>query len=209
MLTSEEFVNYLMELFPQAYCELEYSSDFELLVAVILSAQCTDRRVNAVTRELFKRYNTPQDFVQIPIEQLEQLIKPCGFYHNKAKHIKQASESIVNSFDGQVPKDYNQLLTLAGVGRKTANVVRAVAFGANVVAVDTHVLRVSNRLDFANTQNPNVCEKELTDKFRNDLANLHYRMVLFGRYYCKARNPQCKDCKIKQNCKHYLQIKRK
>lgn len=203
MLKNQDFVNYLTELFPEGYCELKFNSTFELLVAVILSAQCTDKRVNAVTEKLFKTYNTPQQFAQMPIEQLEELIKPCGFYHNKAKHIVQASESILNNFNGQVPSEHSQLLTLAGVGRKTANVVSSVAFGANVVAVDTHVLRVSNRLGFANTQNPNVCEKALTKKFKHDLANLHYRMVLFGRYYCKARNPLCEECKLKQNCKYY------
>lgn len=207
MIQNEEFISYLKELFPTAYCELKFNSTFELLIAVILSAQCTDRRVNMVTKELFKKYNTPEQFVSLPQEKLEQEIKSCGFYHNKAKHIKDASESIVNNFNGQVPTNYDDLLSLAGVGRKTANVVSAVAYKANVIAVDTHVLRVSNRLGFTKSKNPNICERDLVKRFKNNLDDLHYRMVLFGRYYCKAQKPLCDNCKLKTECGFYNKSK--
>lgn len=203
MLKNDEFINYLKELFPVAFCELKFNSTFELLVAVILSAQCTDKRVNLVTDKLFKIYNKPEQFACIKQEKLEEMIKSCGFYHNKAKNIINASKSIVQNFNGKVPEDYDSLLSLAGVGRKTANVVSAVAFNANVIAVDTHVLRVSNRLGFTKSQNPNICEKDLVKRFKTDLAELHYRMVLFGRYYCKAQNPKCEDCKLKKECLYY------
>ena len=203
MIRNEEFISYLKELFPVGYCELKFNSTFELLVAVMLSAQCTDKRVNMVTGQLFKEFNKPEQFASMPLGLLESKIKSCGFYHNKAKHIKQASESIIKNFNGQVPENYNDLLSLAGVGRKTANVVSSIAFNANVIAVDTHVLRVSNRLGFTKSKSPNICEKDLTERFKNDLANLHYRMVLFGRYYCKAQKPLCDNCKLKNDCKYY------
>ena len=202
MISKEKFLNYLQQLFPDAVCELKFNSVFELLVSVILSAQCTDKRVNMVTEKLYKKCNTPQGFCDMPLEVLEQKIKSCGFYHNKAKHIKEASESIVKNFGGEVPKTFDDLVTLAGVGRKTANVVCSVAYGENRCAVDTHVLRVSNRLGFAKTQNPDVCEKELVKLFKTGLDKLHYRMVLFGRYYCKAMKPECDTCKLKDICKY-------
>lgn len=203
MLKNDEFIDYLKELFPVAYCELKFNCNFELLVAVILSAQCTDKRVNMVTDKLFKTLNTPEQFACIKQEELEEMIKSCGFYHNKAKNIINASKSIVQNFNGKVPEDYDSLLSLAGVGRKTANVVSAVAFNANVIAVDTHVLRVSNRLGFTKSQNPNICEKDLAKRFKTELAELHYRMVLFGRYFCRAQNPKCENCKLKKECLYY------
>ena len=190
-------------LFPVASCELNFNNNFELLVAVILSAQCTDKRVNQVTENLFKELKTPQDFVNIPQEKLEQKIFSCGFYHNKAKNIKACAKSLVENFGGVVPENYDDLLSLAGVGRKTANVVSATAFNKNCIAVDTHVLRVSNRLGFTKSLNPNICEKDLTKRFKNSLGSLHHRMVLFGRYYCKAQKPECKTCKLKNECKYY------
>lgn len=203
MQKEKMFVDYLIELFPTAYCELKFNSTFELLVAVILSAQCTDKRVNMVTNKLFKEFNTPEQFAQMPIEVLESKIRSCGFYHNKAKNIIQASKKIVSEHNGKVPNIYNSLLSLPGVGRKTANVVSSIAFGNNVVAVDTHVLRVSNRLNFTQSKNPDVCEKDLTCLFKNNLAELHYRMVLFGRYKCKAIKPLCDDCKMKNYCNYF------
>ena len=203
MLTNGEFIEYLQELFPQAKCELNFSSTYELLVAVILSAQCTDKRVNIVTEELFKKYNSPQKMLSLSQEELEIKIHSCGFYHNKAKNILSASKDILEKHNGQVPQDYDKLLSLAGVGRKTANVVSSNAFGANVIAVDTHVLRVSNRLGFTKSQNPDICERDLTKRFKNDLGVLHHRMVLFGRYYCKAIKPECETCKLKDRCKYY------
>lgn len=205
MLTNGKFIDYLQELFPNAKCELNFSSTYELLVAVILSAQCTDKRVNIVTEELFKEYNTPQKMLLLSQEELETKIHSCGFYHNKAKNILSASKDIIEKHNGKVPQDYDKLLSLAGVGRKTANVVSSNAFGANVIAVDTHVLRVSNRLGLTKSQNPNICERDLTKRFKNDLGVLHHRMVLFGRYYCKAIKPECETCKLKGECKYFQQ----
>lgn len=204
MLQNEEFVDYLNQLFPVAKCELKFNTTFELLIAVILSAQCTDKRVNLVTEKLFQEYNTPQDFANMSQELLEQKIHSCGFYHNKAKNIISASKQIVTKYGGQVPDNYDELLSLAGVGRKTANVVSSNAFGNNVIAVDTHVLRVSNRLGFTKSKNPNICEKDLTKKFEKDLDILHHKMVLFGRYYCKALKPECNTCKLKDKCLYNL-----
>ncbi len=182
-------------------CELEHKTPFELLVAVILSAQCTDKRVNAVTRELFKTHNTPSDFASMPLGELEQKIHSCGFYHNKAKAIISASRDILERFGGAVPNNFDDLLTLAGVGRKTANVVIAVAFGGDAFAVDTHVLRVSNRLGIVKTRDPNKCEEKLCAFFpKNKWSKLHYQMVLFGRYTCKAIKPECARCLFNREC---------
>ena len=205
MANREFFVDYLVELFPDARCELEFSSNFELLIAVMLSAQCNDKRVNLVTKELFKTLNKPQDFVDVSLEKLEEIIKPCGLYKSKAKHIKECCKSLVENFNGQVPSDHKKLTSLSGVGNKTANVVCATAFNQNCIAVDTHVLRVSNRLGFTKSSNPDICERDLTRKFKTNLSKLHHRMVLFGRYYCKARYPECNNCKLKDECMYYKQ----
>lgn len=182
-------------------CELKFQTPFQLLVAVILSAQCTDKRVNQVTGELFKTHGKPEDFVQITQEELEEKIHSCGFYHNKAKSIKSASRDIIERFGGQVPNNFDDLTTLAGVGRKTANVVMAVAFGGDNFAVDTHVLRISNRLGLANTKDPNRCEETLCKVFpKNAWSKLHYQMVLFGRYTCKAMKPECEKCVFNKQC---------
>ena len=188
-------------LFPNPDCELEFNSPFELLVAVILSAQCTDKRVNMVTKELFKKYNTPQDFANIPLEELENLIHSCGFYHNKAVAIKKASKDIIERFNGEVPSDFDDLCSLSGVGRKTANVMIAEAFGGDAFAVDTHVLRVSNRLSLVKTKDPHKCEEALKKIFPKDTwSKLHFQMVLFGRYKCKALKPECQGCPFSQIC---------
>ncbi len=182
-------------------CELNFKSPFELLVAVILSAQCTDKRVNLVTTELFKTHNKPQDFVNMPLDVLEEKIRSCGFYHNKANSIKSASFDILEKFNGEVPNDFDQLLTLSGVGRKTANVVMSVAFGQDALAVDTHVLRVSNRLGIAKTNSPDVCELQLKKFFqKNEWSKVHHQMVLFGRYICKAQKPDCQTCLFSKIC---------
>ncbi len=208
MINNELFINHLKELFPNADCELEFSNNFELLVAVILSAQCTDKRVNMVTKELFKELKTPEDFVNIPQKGLEQKIYSCGFYRNKAKNIKACAKSLVENFGGKVPEDYDKLLSLSGVGRKTANVVSAIAFNKNCIAVDTHVLRVSNRLGFTKSKNPNICERDLNKRFNENLKDLHHRMVLFGRYYCKAQKPSCDVCELSEQC-YYNKHKKK
>ena len=198
----QEVLDKLNKLIPNPESELNYSNEFELLVAVMLSAQCTDKRVNMITHELFKVYKTPEDFSKLTIDELEKYIKSCNYYHNKAKNIITASNQIVDNFGGKVPTSHEDLVTLAGVGNKTANVVQAVAFGHQALPVDTHILRVSNRLGFVDTKNPNICEKKLKELFVNcDYGKLHHLLLLFGRYFCTARNPKCEGCVLKDICK--------
>lgn len=182
--------------------ELNFSNEFELLVAVMLSAQCTDKRVNVVTEQLFQKYKTPKDFAELQCEELIKYIKSCNYFNNKAKNIIATAKVIQEKFNGQVPRQHEELISLPGVGHKTANVVQVVAFGAQALPVDTHVLRVSNRLGFVSTNNPNICEKQLKKAFKGfDYAKLHHLILLFGRYYCTARNPKCDGCVLKDICK--------
>ncbi len=204
MTKVEVILQALSQSFPNAKSELNFSSPFELLVAVILSAQCTDKRVNQVTPNLFAVANTPQQMADLPLEKIEAIIKPCGFYHNKAQFLKSASQDIVVRFDGQVPNNIDDLRTLAGVGRKTANVVYAVGFGGQAIAVDTHVFRVSNRLGIANGKTPLEVEKQLMKAISpNVWSDAHHYILLHGRYVCKAQRPNCNACSVKQYCKHY------
>ncbi len=202
-MEKDEITDKLNALFPNPQCELKYENDYELLVAVILSAQCTDKRVNLVTNELFKNYNTPKKMLTLSQEELEEKIHSCGFYHNKAKNILAMSKDLIEKFNGQIPKNINDLQSLAGVGRKTANVVLSEAFKENAIAVDTHVLRVSNRLGFVKSDNPYVCEKALMDKFdKKDWGRLHLQLVHFGRYICKAQKPECVKCPFGEICQN-------
>lgn len=172
--------------------ELHYSSSYELLVAVILSAQCTDKRVNEVTKKLFAVANTPQAMVKLSQEELQNLIFSTGFYHNKAKNILACSKSILEKHHGQVPDTFSQLTALPGVGRKTANVVLSVAFSVPAIAVDTHVFRVANRLGLTHAKTPLETEKQLQALFDpQDWGTLHHLLILFGRYWCKAGNKNC------------------
>lgn len=201
-LINDYIVNELNEKYKNAECELKFKSNFELLVAVILSAQCTDKRVNLVTADLFKLYNTPYDFANVELEELEQLIKPCGFYHNKAKNIISASKDLVSRFNGIVPSTKEELKSLAGVGEKTANVVLATAFKVPAIAVDTHVFRVSRRLGLANGKDVAKVQAELEKVIPKELwSGSHYALVLHGRYVCKARKPDCENCFLKSSCK--------
>ena len=193
----------LQKIIDNPQSELEFNNVFELMVAVMLSAQCTDKRVNIITKELFKKYKNPSDFAVLTQEELENEIKSCNYYHNKAKNIISASKDIVSKFDGQVPDNYKDLISLDGVGNKTANVILAVGFGKNALPVDTHILRVSNRLGLAQTKNPTECEKELKKYFLDDDYGLiHHLILLFGRYNCTARNPKCDNCVLKDICKY-------
>ena len=203
VMTRAKFIsNELDKMFPNPNCELNFRSPFELLVAVILSAQCTDKRVNLVTNELFKKYRTPQDFVDIPLEELEKLIHSCGFYHNKALNIKKMAKDVIGKFGGEVPKTLEELTSLSGVGRKTANVVIAEAFCGDAIAVDTHVLRTANRLGIVKSDDPFKVEKALMASFPKERwSTLHFQMVLFGRYKCKAQRPECKGCPFVTFCK--------
>ena len=206
-MNADEVVSKLNAIFPNPKCELEFNSNYELLVAVILSAQCTDKRVNIVTKELFKNYNTPYKMITLSLEELENKIHSCGFYHNKAKNILAMSNDLIERFGGKVPCNKEDLQTLAGVGRKTANVVYSEGFNGDAIAVDTHVLRVSNRLGLAKTDNPHLCENKLMNIFdKKDWSRLHLQFVLFGRYICKSQNPQCKECPFTKMCIYYKEM---
>ncbi|MYL32781.1 endonuclease III [Pontibacillus yanchengensis] len=193
----------LQEMFPEADCELEHSNPFELLVAVVLSAQCTDVLVNKVTTELFKKYKSPEDYVNVPIEELQKDIRSIGLYRNKSKNIRKLSQMLIDEYDGQVPSSKAELEKLAGVGRKTANVVSAVAFDEPAIAVDTHVERVSKRLGICKWKDSVLeVEKTLMRKVpREEWSATHHRMIFFGRYHCKAQAPKCDVCPLLEICR--------
>lgn len=187
--------------YPDAACELEYGSVFELLISVILSAQCTDKRVNTVTRELFKVADTPEEFCALETSRLEELIKSCGLYRNKAANIKSCCRDLVDKFDGRVPNTFEELITLSGVGRKTANVMLSVAFDKPAIAVDTHVFRVSHRLGLSDGKTPDDVERDLCRIFEpNEYRTAHFLLIRHGRDCCNARNPDCDNCAVKQYC---------
>ena len=191
----------LARLYPNARPALEYKTPYELLIAVILSAQCTDERVNKVTRVLFKEHSTPEKMLTLSQEELEKYIFSCGFYHNKAAHILSASKDIVEKFGGEVPKDFEQLKTLAGVGQKTANVVYAVAFGGDAIAVDTHVFRVSNRLGLAHGDTPIKVENKLKEVIpKSDWSKAHHWLIYHGRQVCRSQRPDCGHCTLATWC---------
>ena len=198
----KQIINTLRSIIANPVCELNFESKFQLLIAVILSAQCTDKRVNIVTKDLFKKYPTAYELAQANSEDVEKIIKSCGFYKNKANNIIKASKQLVSDFAGQVPSDMASLTGLAGVGRKTANVVRAVGFNIPSMPVDTHVFRVSNRLGLAKAKDVYDCEKQLLKNIdEEDLIDAHHLLILFGRYYCKAISPKCSECPFKE-CKY-------
>ena len=199
-----EILDALEITFPNAKPELNFSTNYELLIAVMLSAQCTDKRVNMVTKELFKKYNTPQTMLELSQEELAEKIKPCGLNNSKAKHILSASKDIICRFNGQVPSTFKDLKSLAGVGQKTANVVFSVAFGGDAIAVDTHVFRVSNRLGIANGATPSKTEEQLKRAIpKSDWSKAHHWLIFHGRQVCKAQKPNCENCTLNEECKHY------
>lgn len=207
MKNTEKIIELLEKMNPDADTELVFNSEYELLVAVMLSAQCTDKRVNQVTSELFKEYNTPEKMLTLTQEQLEKKIFSCGFYKNKAKNILAASERLVNEFDGKVPADWNVLQTLPGVGRKTANVVAAVAFNIPAIAVDTHVFRVANRIGITNAKNELNTELQLQKEIPKDKwLRVHHLIIWHGRRCCDARKPKCDECLIKEYCKYFSRL---
>ena len=203
-MNEKEILCELEKLYPQAAPALHFNSPYELLVAVILSAQCTDERVNKVTAELFKEYNTPQKMLTLSQQELEKRIFSCGFYRNKAAHILSASRDIIEKFGGQVPADHAALKTLAGVGQKTANVVYAVAFGGDAIAVDTHVFRVSNRLGLAHATTPEKTELQLNAAIPKDMwSRAHHWLIFHGRRVCHSQRPDCANCTLKTWCEYY------
>lgn len=200
--TANIIVGKLREEHPDADTELRFKNNFELLVAVILSAQCTDKRVNAVTEKLFTLADTPEAFAKMPAEELERHIYSCGFYRNKARNIKNMVVSLIENHGGKVPDTFEQLLELPGVGRKTANVVYAVGFGGAGIAVDTHVFRVSNRLGLAEAKTPEETERQLRALIdQKDWASAHHYILFHGRYTCKSQRPLCGECNVKEYCK--------
>ena len=180
---------------------LKFSSPYELLVAVVLSAQCTDNRVNKVTEVLFENYNTPQKMLTLSQDQLEKYIFSCGLYKTKAEHILSLSKDLLDKFNGQVPNTLKELQSLAGVGRKTANVVYSVAFNGNAIAVDTHVFRVANRIGLVKADTPLKTETGLMKILdESDWSRAHHYLIYLGRSFCKAGKPDCQNCPIKDLC---------
>ena len=196
------FIKILKEAYPDATCSLDFETPFQIVVAVMLSAQCTDERVNKTTPELFKRCPTIKDFADIDIKELEELIHPCGFYRNKAKNIKLCAKQVLENFNGEVPKTMDELLTLAGVGRKSANVIMLEAFNNPVgIAVDTHVKRIATRLGLTANTDPSKIEQDLIKiippKYFKDVNHI---FIWHGRNICLARNPKCDICPLAKYC---------
>ncbi|GIN60777.1 endonuclease III [Robertmurraya siralis] len=191
------------EMYPDAHCELVHSNPFELVIAVALSAQCTDVLVNKVTKDLFQKYKTPEDYLNVSLEELQNDIRSIGLYRNKAKNIQKLCRLLLEEYNGEVPKDRDELTKLPGVGRKTANVVVSVAFGVPAIAVDTHVERVSKRLAICRWKDSVLeVEKTLMRKIPEDEWSVtHHRLIFFGRYHCKAQNPQCDICPLLDLCR--------
>ncbi len=193
----------MADLFPDAHCELVHSNPFELTIAVLLSAQCTDETVNKVTASLFQKYRRPEDYLAVPLEELEQDIRRIGLFRSKASNIQKLCRIIIDKYDGEVPASHEGLTELPGVGRKTANVVMSNAFGVPAIAVDTHVDRVSKRLGFAK---PDDTVLEVEHKLmklvpREEWTLTHHRIIFFGRYHCKAQSPKCPICPLLDDCK--------
>ncbi len=206
MTDTMQILDRLAKDFPSPKSELHFENAFQLLVAVILSAQCTDKRVNLITPALFACAPDAKSMAAMPVERLEQLIHSCGFYHSKARYLKEMSQDLLDRFGGQVPDSIERLRTLAGVGRKTANVVYAVAFGGQAIAVDTHVFRVSNRLGIADAKNVLDTEKQLMQAIPQHMwADSHHYLLLHGRYVCKAQRPLCNRCSVRDLCKTYAE----
>ncbi len=198
--TAKEIAQILAGVFPDKPA-LKFSSAYELLIAVVLSAQCTDERVNKVTERLFKEHNTPQKMLSLTQEQLEKFIFSCGLYHSKAEHILSLSKDLMEKFNEQVPTTLEELRSLAGVGRKTANVVYSVAFNGDAIAVDTHVFRVANRIGLTKADNPLNTEKGLMKILEKNLwSKMHHYLIYLGRSFCKAGKPDCQNCPIKEKC---------
>ena len=195
-------LDYLDELFPSAKCELFYFKDYELVIAVMLSAQTTDKSVNAVTPVLFSKYPSLEALNAASLEEIEEIVKPIGLYKNKAKNLKGIVKDLLERFDGKVPSDKDQLMTLPGVGNKTAGVIRAEIFQIPDLPVDTHILRISKRLNLAKKDDdPLAVELKLKKIIPEERwIKSHHQLIHFGRYFCTARSPQCEKCKISDMC---------
>lgn len=200
---ADEVLYILEQIYPKAQTALNFATPFELLVAVMLSAQCTDERVNKTTSRLFKKYHTPEDFARLNIETLADEIRSCGLYRNKSKNIIATSKILVEKYNSTVPNNLEELQKLPGVGRKTANVVLSVAFNQPTLAVDTHVFRVSQRLGLSTGKNPLQTEDELLEQIPPNMRrDAHHRIIYHGRKVCKARSPNCRECALQHLCTH-------
>ena len=203
------FVNILKQTYPDAQCSLDFNTPFQLAVAVMLSAQCTDERVNKTTPILFKKCKTIDDFKNIDINELENIIHPCGFYKNKAKNIKLCAKQVIENFNGKLPHSMPELLTLSGIGSKSANVIMLEAFGiAEGIAVDTHAKRISNRIGLSNESEPEKIEQDLLKLFPYEyLKDINHVLIYHGRAICTARSPKCDQCPIKELCSYSISKK--
>lgn len=203
---ADKIIELLIKEYPDVRCELDHKTPFQLLVATILSAQTTDVKVNEVTKDLFRDYPTLDDFLSLSVGQLEEKIKQIGLYRNKSKYIYSMTRQLQENFNGEVPNTLEDLMSLSGVGRKTANVVLSNAFGVPAIAVDTHVFRVSNRIGLANAKNVLDTELQLQQAIDKELWSLAHHLIIFhGRRCCYARNPNCSQCVIKEYCNYYSQ----
>ena len=201
-MNNSEIIETFNYYIPEPKCSLNYRTDYELLIATVLSAQCTDERVNKVTEVLFNKYNL-EGLANASVDEIRDIIRPCGNMNRKSIYIKEIANRLLEEQNGIVPNDRKYIESLPGVGRKVCNVVLANIFHENVIAVDTHVERVSKRLGFANIKDdPYTIEKKLDKKFKDKLGDLHHQILLFGRHYCKAKNPLCEGCKFKKICKY-------
>lgn len=204
----EKVINYFQKEMPVAETELDYQNPYQLVVAVILSAQCTDKRVNQITPELFRRFPTPYSLAEVDSAEVYEYIRSCSYPNNKAKHLVAMARMLVNDFGGTIPDDIDQLQKLPGVGRKTANVIASVVYAKPTMAVDTHVFRVAARIGLTtNAKNPLETEKQLLQYFPEELLGIaHHWLILHGRYVCIARSPKCEKCGLREVCNYYQQL---
>ncbi len=196
-----EIKKIFIEKYADAVTELKYKNLYELLISVMLSAQCTDKRVNIITPALFEKYPNTKTLSSASLDDIKELIKSCSFFNNKAKNLLKMAQKVENDFNGAIPLDEKKLISLAGVGQKTAHVVLIEFAGENLMAVDTHVFRVAHRLGLSKAETAIKTEEDLTKIFKNNLHTLHQAMVLFGRYICTAKNPKCNKCFLTEFCK--------
>jgi len=197
----DEIKSIFLQEYPNSITELKYNNLYELLIAVMLSAQCTDKRVNIITPALFAKYPNPISLANANLDEVKSYLNTCSFFNNKAKNLIKMAQSVIENYNGEIPLERDELVKLAGVGQKTANVVMIEYAQANLMAVDTHVYRVAHRLGLSDAKTAIKCEEELTRKFKSDLHLLHQAMVLFGRYKCKALKPECEGCFMSKYCK--------
>lgn len=209
MIDKDFFLSYLNSLYPHTECFLNHQNDYQLLFAVILSAQTTDKKVNSVTSSLFKKYDSLKKIEEADISDLEEILKPLGLYKNKAQYLKDAASVLIERFDGKVPCNREDLLTIPGVGNKTACVILGELFSFPVIPVDTHIKRISKRLGLSKREDPSLIQKDLEKRFKGCGIDFHRQLILFGRNICKAVSPKCNECSLKDSCPFYSSLKSK